>query len=179
LKVARGFFDPAAYNSTGATNASNKQNDKRYPIMKPVFPKLTLTRCVLILAVATVTWLPQPLSAQEKGATRLVRMNQLKTVAEVEAVQPGDTVVMSCPKCKDSWITVVEKTGKASSPTAQHQITQHQCPGCQTTITAEGQGKSKTDKVTHVCKHCGSKDAFCCVIKKGSSPTAGMEAQKP
>ena len=35
--------------------------------------------------------------------------------------------------------------------------------------------QAKTDKIVHVCKNCGSEDAFCCVMKKGTGPTTGME----
>ena len=34
-----------------------------------------------------------------------------------------------------------------------------------------GHGKAKTDVVTHVCGHCGSKEAFCTVKKvRASAP---------
>ena len=45
-------------------------------------------------------------------------------------------------------------------------------------ITVEGHGKAKKDVMTHVCKTCGSKDAFCCVLKKGGDPTKGMEKER-
>jgi hypothetical protein len=147
--------------------------------MKPILPMLTLTHSILILAVATMAWLPDSLSAQEKGATKLMQLKSLKTVADIEAIQPGDSVAMACPKCKDIWITVVEKTAKGAGPGRERQLAQHQCPGCETIISAEGQGKAKTEVLTHVCKHCGSKDAFCSVVAKGSGPTAGVEKEKP
>ena len=125
-----------------------------------------------------MAWLPQSLSAQERLGAKLVKLTPLKTVADVEAVQPGDTVVMSCPKCKDSTITVVEKPGKTGSAEIERQVPVHKCPGCGAEITTVGQGKDKTRKVTHVCTHCGSKEAFCCATKKESGPTKGMEEQK-
>jgi hypothetical protein len=39
----------------------------------------------------------------------------------------------------------------------------------------EGVGKQAKSVVKHACKQCGSKDAYRCVIKKGSDPTKGME----
>jgi hypothetical protein len=44
------------------------------------------------------------------------------------------------------------------------------CPKCLT----EGVGRQAKHVVKHVGKHCGSEDAFCCVIKKGSGPTKRM-----
>jgi hypothetical protein len=130
------------------------------------------------LQVNVLVWLPVTGFAQEKGATKLMQLKPIQTPADLKAVEPGDTVVMSCPKCKDSWATVVEKTGKAVQPEIQHQVLRHECPGCSNTIVTEGHGKAKTDKVVHVCKQCGSKDAFCCVMKKGSGPTPGMDEHK-
>ena len=54
----------------------------------------------------------------------------------------------------------------------------HLCPGCQTTIETTGHGKAKKDEVKHVCQKCGSKDVMCCVLKKGSGPSKGMEDEK-
>ena len=42
----------------------------------------------------------------------------------------------------------------------------------------KGHGKAAQDVVKHVCQTCGSTDAFCCVLKKGSGPTKGMEEKK-
>jgi predicted RNA-binding Zn-ribbon protein involved in translation (DUF1610 family) len=137
-----------------------------------------LTRSTLLLALAGLAWLPAAGFAQEKGATKLMQLKPIQTTADLKAVEPDDTVVMSCPKCKDSWATVVEKTGKAVQPEIKHQVLRHECPGCANTIVTEGHGKAKTDKVVHVCKQCGSKDAFCCVMKKGAGPTPGMDEHK-
>ena len=135
-----------------------------------------LTRATLVAAVAGLALLPTHALAQEKGAERLMKLNRLNTVADVQKVEAGDAVVMSCPKCKDAWITVVENTGKAVNPTETKTVLRHQCPGCETKLVTEGVGKQARNVVKHVCKQCGSEDAFCCVIKKGSGPTPGMAA---
>jgi hypothetical protein len=113
--------------------------------------------------------------AQEKGATKLLKLNAIKTVADAEAVQPGDTVVMSCPKCKDSWVTIVTPSTKTGAKPETTTVSRHECPGCEHKIVTTGHGKAKTDKIVHTCKMCGSEDAFCCVMKKGAGPTPGME----
>lgn len=134
-----------------------------------------LTRYVAALAIAGLMSLPTFAFAQEKGATKLVQLKPIQTVAEAEAIQPGDTVVMSCPKCKDSWVTIVEKPTKTGATPDTKVVARHECPGCEHKFVSEGHGKAKTDKLVHVCKKCGSEDAFCCVMKKGAGPTAGME----
>jgi len=136
-----------------------------------------LTSCCAALAIASLVSLPTFVSAQEqvKGAQKLLQLNAIKTVADAEAVQVGDMVVMSCPKCKDSWVTIVEPATKTGVKPETKVLARHECPGCQHKIVTEGHGKAKTDKIVHVCKQCGSEDAFCCVMKKGAGPTAGME----
>ena len=135
-----------------------------------------LTRATLVAAVAGLALLPTHALAQEKGAERLMKLNRLNTVADVQKVEAGDAVVMSCPKCKNAWVTVVENTGKAVNPKETKAVLRHQCPGCETKLVTEGVGKQAKNVVKHVCKQCGSEDAFCCVIKKGSGPTQGMAA---
>jgi hypothetical protein len=134
-----------------------------------------LFRPVLLAVVAGLALLANSVAADEKGAEKLMKLQNLNTVADVQKVAAGDTVVMSCPKCKDSWATVVQTTGKAANPSEARNVVRHACPGCGTKIVTEGAGKQAQDKVVHTCKHCGSKDAFCCVMKKGAAPTKGME----
>ncbi len=119
--------------------------------------------------------LPTFAFAQEKGAAKLAQLKPIETVADAEAVKPGDMVVMSCPKCKDSWVTIVEKSAKTGATPDTKSALHHECPGCEHKYVSEGHGKAKTDKLVHVCKKCGSEDAFCCVMKKGAGPTPGME----
>ena len=84
-----------------------------------------LTRSALVLAVAGLAWLPAIGSAQEKGATQLMFKNNVSTTAVTTSQHKN----MSCPMCKDSKSTVIEKTGKAVQPEIQHQVTRHECPG--------------------------------------------------
>ncbi len=134
-----------------------------------------LTCCLAGLALAGMLILPTSSPAQDKGATKLLKLNVIKTVADAEAVKAGDTVVMSCPKCKDSWVTIVTPATKTGAKPETTTVSRHECPGCEHKIVSEGHGKMKTDKIVHTCKQCGSEDAFCCVMKKGSGPTPGME----
>ena len=136
-----------------------------------------LTSCCAVLAIATLMSLPTlaPAQDQVKGATKLMQLNAIKTVADADAVQAGDLVVMSCPKCKDSWVTIVVAPTKTGAKPETNVMARHACPGCEHKFVTEGHGKAKTDKLVHVYKQCGSEDAFCCVMKKGTGPTPGME----
>lgn len=134
-----------------------------------------LTRGTIIVAVATLSFLASHGMAQEKGGERLMKLQRLNTVADVQKVEAGDTIVMSCPKCKDTWVTVVQPTGKVAKPTESKSVMRHACPGCNTKIVTQGVGKQAENKVVHVCKQCGSEEVSCCVMKKGTGPTKGME----
>ncbi|HXG49346.1 MAG TPA: hypothetical protein VNO52_17105 [Methylomirabilota bacterium] len=110
---------------------------------------------------------------QVKGAEKLVQLQRIETTKDLEALQPGDLVAMSCPKCKNITVTYVTKEkGHIETTTAG---IKHTCPGCQNKIEVTGHGKAKKNVVKHVCQKCGSKSAFCCVLKKGAAPTEGME----
>lgn len=130
----------------------------------------------LAFALAIGVALPASVQAadQVKGAQLLMKP---MTVGDVNKLEPGDSVVMSCPKCKTITVTYIDKTTKGAIK--EEKATQkHLCAGCETIIKTEGRGKQAKDVVVHVCKTCGSEDAFCCVMKKGSGPTKGMEKEK-
>ena len=137
----------------------------------------SLTRGTLVVAVAGLTLLANSALAQEKGAERLMKLQRLNTPADVQKVEAGDTIVMSCPKCKDTWVTVVQPMGKGGRQETAT-VQRHECPGCSTKIVTEGVGKQAKDKVVHTCKACGSKDVSCCVMKEGAGPTKGMEGNE-
>lgn len=109
------------------------------------------------------------------GAAKLIPLKPIQTVEDAQAVEPGDTVVMSCPKCRNSWMTVAPGPLKAGAAAPEMKVLRHECPGCSAKIVTEGHGKAKTTKVVHVCNNCGSEDAYCCTTKQGAGPTPGME----
>lgn len=126
------------------------------------------------LALAAVIVSPVDSSAQEAasgkgGAQQLTQSKPVRTVEDLSALQPGDMMVMSCPKCKDVTVRYVLPTFKGFERKDKVK-TQHMCPSCNNITTVEGHGKAKHDVIKHVCRKCGSKDAFCCVLKKSSDP---------
>jgi ribosomal protein S27E len=125
------------------------------------------------LAVAAVIVMPVNSFAQQNGSAKggaQKLMQPVTTMADLSAIQPGDMMVMSCPKCKNVTVSYVEPTFKATE-TKDKVTTRHTCPSCNNTTTVEGHGKAKRDVVKHVCQTCGSADAFCCVLKKSASLT--------
>ena len=79
----------------------------------------------------------------------------------------------------DGYGAAKSRTGRRTARTiGWTRLQKHLCPGCGNIIKTEGRGKQAKDVVVHVCKTCGSEDAFCCVMKKGSLPTKGMEKEK-
>jgi hypothetical protein len=139
-------------------------------ISKPSFKLHSLTT-TLAMAVAISVLFATPLGAQEKGASKL--MKAITSSADVAGLKDGDMVAMACPKCKTITVTSVSTAKGHIKTTIPGQ--EHLCPGCEQKFVVTGEGKGKHDVVTHVCKKCGSTDAFCCVMKKGSEPTKGME----
>ncbi len=137
-----------------------------------------LTRSIAALAIAGLIALPTFGFAQEKGAEKLMQLQKLNTVEALQSVDAGDTIIMSCPKCKDTYATVVEKSFKGATPDQLKQVPIHLCAACDTKMVTKGQGKAAVNSLVHTCKTCGSKDVACCVMKKGGGPTAGMEEKK-
>lgn len=138
--------------------------------------RLLIGSTLAVALMLATTWTAQ---AQEKGSAKggaTLLLKPIKTAQDIEALKPGDAVVMSCPKCKTITVTYVETTkGHIKEEKAKQE---HLCPGCQTKIETQGVGKAAKDEVVHVCKKCGSKDVMCCVLKKGSGSTKGMEEEK-
>jgi len=133
------------------------------------------TKLLLVAIVASLALIPGLSMAQEKGATKLL---PLRTVANLEQVEAGDTILMSCPKCKDTYSTVVVKSMKGSQPDEVRTMSKHLCPACSTSIKTEGMGKNAVNKLVHTCNSCGSEDVSCCLMKKDGGPTSGMEEKK-
>ncbi|TAK97583.1 MAG: hypothetical protein EPO07_13035 [Verrucomicrobia bacterium] len=126
----------------------------------------------IALAIAGLALLPSQGLAQEKGAQKLLK---IQTVEDLQKVEAGDTIVMSCPKCKDTYTQVSEKSFKGVKADESKTVVIHLCSSCETKIVTKGTGKQAKDAVVHTCKACGSEEVNCCVMKKGSGPTPGME----
>lgn len=133
------------------------------------------TKLLLIATIAALALIPNLAMAQGKPAEKLRPLIKAEDLQQVEA---GDTIIMSCPKCKDTYATVVTKSMKSSQPDEVKELAKHLCPTCSTTIKTEGTGKNAVNKLVHTCNACGSEEVTCCLMKKDGSATPGMEEKK-
>ena len=141
--------------------------------MKPYFLRVT---CMgLALAVIGLLSAPTAARAQMKGAQRLMK---LQTAEDLQHVEKGDIIVMSCSKCKETYAQVVDKSLKGLKAGEMKNVPIHLCEKCDTKIVTQGAGKQAKDTLVHSCKSCGSEDVSCCVLKKHGGATTGMEEQK-
>lgn len=132
------------------------------------------TVSVLAVTLTSLVSMPTNALAQEKGASKLMQSSRIQSKADVEALMPGDMVVMSCPKCKDTHVAVVEKSWKTGVADSTKTVTVHLCPGCETKFVP--QPNKQPAKAVHICKNCGSEDVTCCTVKKdGYASTPGMK----
>jgi len=145
--------------------------------MKTTNPFKCLALPSLALAILALAALPFAASAEEqvKGAQKLMKV---QSVGDLKAVEAGDTIVMTCPKCKDTYVQVVEKTFKTAKPEELKTTGVHLCSSCDTKVVTSGVGKAAKDTLVHTCKACGSEDVSCCVMKKGEKATKGMEKKE-
>jgi uncharacterized protein YbaR (Trm112 family) len=128
---------------------------------------------ILVLAASIIFLLVGTAAAQQKGASKL--MKPITAYSDIANLKDGDMVAMACPKCKTITVTYI-KTEKGHIKTTTPGE-EHLCPGCEQKFVVVGEGKGKHDTITHVCKKCGSTDAFCCTMKQGGKPTEGMTSK--
>lgn len=144
-----------------------------------------LCRCLTfsssVIALAAVFWLPGSIQAEDmkpmKGGEHQLMLSHINTPQQVEALKPGDTIAMACPKCKTIIVEKVTTETKGHVKlTTPGEV--HLCSGCKSTIVTVGVGKNAHDELKHVCKTCGSEDVFCCATMPEAKPTKGMEPKK-
>jgi formate-dependent nitrite reductase cytochrome c552 subunit len=116
---------------------------------------------LMAAAIATIAFIPSAQAAdQVKGATKLLELIQVKTVAEVETLKTDDTIAMVCVRCKTVWVSRVKQGMKGAEilmagGKTKELIGTHACAGCKSTMTVVGHGKAKTDVIKHSCRACG------------------------
>ncbi len=136
----------------------------------------TILGAVFALAVAAA--LPVTARADDsmkpmKGAEHLMMLNAITTPEQVEALKPGDTIAMACPKCKTIIVEKVTTVKGHINLTTPGEV--HLCSGCKSTIVTVGTGKNAHNELKHICNVCGSDSVFCCATSTNSAPTTGME----
>jgi hypothetical protein len=103
-----------------------------------------------------------------------MNMSQIKTQAEAEALKPGDSMSMTCSKCKT---VMVQKVGTDQAHvkmmTVGDKATCSECGGT-VEVVGTGKGEGKNEEVKHVCSKCGDDAMFCSATKPGSGSMPPM-----
>ena len=129
----------------------------------------------LALAMAFAVWLTGAArAADHTGDMGGMNMNQIKTQAEAEALKPGDSMSMTCSKCKS---VMVQKVGTDKVHIKMMTIGEKTKCSCGGTVEVVGTGKGegKNEEVKHVCSKCGDDAMFCSATKAGSGSMPGMK----
>ena len=136
----------------------------------------------LALALAFGVWLSVAArAADEMKGDDMLHMQHIMTQAQAEALKPGDSMAMTCSKCKDVMVqTVGTNNAHIKMMTIGEKLA---CPTCGGTVevVATGKGKGKNAEVKHVCSKCGDDAMFCSATKPGSGAMKdmkGMEKEK-
>ncbi len=105
-------------------------------------------------------------------------LNHITTQAQAEALKPGDSMSMTCSKCKEVMIQKVT-TDKAhvKMMTIGEKVVCHGCGGT-VEVVATGKGEGKDAEVKHVCSKCGDDAMFCSATKPGSGSMKDMGEMK-
>ena len=159
-----------------------KRIEKKDTVMKTkqnILSKISLSSGLAVV-LAFAAWLPGParVVGQMQGAEHQLHMQHITTQAQAEALKPGDSMSMTCSKCKDVMVQKVT-TDKAhvKMMTVGEKVMCHICGGT-VEVVATGKGKGKDAEVKHVCSKCGGDDMFCSATKPGSGSMMDMGKKK-
>ena len=121
----------------------------------------------------------EPMKPMKGGEHQMMmQMQHITTQAQAEALKPGDSMAMTCTKCKDVMVQkVTADNAHVKMMTVGEKMT---CPSCGGTVevVATGKGKGKDAEVKHVCSKCGDDAMFCSATKPGSGAMKDMEKEK-
>ena len=134
----------------------------------------------LAVALAFAAWLPDAASAEDMMPMQngAMQMEHITTQAQAEALKPGDSMTMTCTKCKDVMVqTVSTNNAHVKMMTVGEKMVCATCGGT-VEVVATGKGEGKDAEVKHVCSKCGDDAMFCSAVKPGSGSMNGMGAMK-
>jgi len=164
---------------TDSSTTNQKQYRKQNTIMKTKHKLLSniSLNSSFALTLAFALWLPGIARAAE-GAHDMTQMEHITTQAQAEALKPGDSMAMTCSKCKDVMVQkVTTDNAHVKMMTVGEKLTCQSCGGT-VTVVATGKGSGKDTEVKHVCSKCGDDAMFCSATKPGSGATKDMGNMK-
>lgn len=137
----------------------------------------------LAVALAFGTWSSGPVHAAQDVKTtpppaHMDHMDHITTQAQAEALKPGDSMSMTCSKCKHVMVQKVT-AGKAhvKMMTVGEKFTCASCGGS-VEVVATGKGTGKDAEVKHVCSKCGEDAMFCAATRRGKPAMKDMPGMK-
>ena len=134
----------------------------------------------LAVALALGVCLPGASRAAQvtKGAESPLHLQHIMTQAQAEALKPGDSMSMTCSKCKDVMVQKVTADNAHVKMMTVGEKTK--CGGCDGTVevVATGKGTGKDAEVKHVCSKCGDDAMFCSATKPGSGAMKDVEKER-
>jgi RNase P subunit RPR2 len=128
----------------------------------------------LALALAFAVWSPGAVRAGERD---MMQMEHITTQAQAEALQPGDSMAMTCTKCKDVMVQKVTTDKAHVKMMTVGEKLKCSCGGT-VEVVATGKGEGKNAEVKHVCSKCGDDAMFCSAVKPGSGSMKDMKEMK-
>lgn len=101
----------------------------------------------------------------------MMRMDLILTQAQAEALKPGDSMAVTCSKCK--YVIVRKVTDDNAHVKMMTVGEKMKCVACDGDVVVEatGKGEGKNTEVKHVCSNCGDDAMFCTATKAGSGTT--------
>ena len=140
-------------------------------------------RSGLAVAVAFGAWLPGAARAaaytggHAQGMPGMMQMEHITTPAQAEALKPGDSMSMTCTKCKSVMVQKVTADKAHVKMMTVGGKVKCSCGGT-VEVVATGKGEGKDAEVKHVCSKCGDDAMFCSAVKPGSGGRKDMEKEK-
>lgn len=128
----------------------------------------------LAVALAFAVWTPVKARAAEHD---MMQMEHITTQAQAEALKPGDSMSMTCTKCKSVMVQKVTTDKAHVKMMTVGEKTKCSCGGT-VEVVATGKGEGKDAEVKHVCSKCGDDAMFCSAVKPGSGAIKDMDKEK-
>ena len=120
----------------------------------------------------------EPMKPMKGGDHEMMQMEHITTQAQAEALKPGDSMSMTCTKCKSVMVqTVSTNNAHVKMMTVGEKVVCSTCGGT-VEVVATGKGEGKNAEVKHVCSKCGDDAMFCSATKPGSGSMKDMDMKK-
>ena len=144
-----------------------------------VLSKMGISAGIAAILVGAVWWSGAAHAADPaKGMPAMKHMNHITTQAEAEELKPGDSMSMTCAKCKSVMVQkVTADKAHVKMMTVGEKVMCHACDGT-VEVVATGKGEGKNAEVKHVCSKCGDDAMFCSATKPGSGAMKDMDKEK-